>query len=370
MTILINNPVQSTVIFSIFFILIFLFTLRLRKKETTVQLVHTQELKGLAILAVIFSHIGYFLASDDRFLFPFSIIAGVGLNLFLFLSGYGLFVSTSTKQFSIINFYKRHLAKLYIPLWFTIALFLILDFFILKRVYSFTYIWQSLLGYFPTADVWSDINSPLWYITFIVFYYLLFPLVFSKKFPWISAIIIYLASYLLVYFNPMDLGEVVKLYRMHLLAFPLGVLVGGMVSKYNNSWFESRVNETLVKLKPSQLLKSSVYYLLVTFFVLVIAYTAYYSHVGDGFKLEQGTSLITWGTILLLFSMTKFESRLLYWFGFYSYEIYLLHWPIMSRFEIFYQFVPAWLATIFYLLFFIGMAWVFKYLVKAFTKIF
>lgn len=96
MTILINNPVQSTVIFSIFFILIFLFTLRLRKNETTVQLVHTQELKGLAILAVIFSHIGYFLANDDRFLFPFSIIAGVGLNLFLFLSGYGLFVSTST----------------------------------------------------------------------------------------------------------------------------------------------------------------------------------------------------------------------------------------------------------------------------------
>jgi peptidoglycan/LPS O-acetylase OafA/YrhL len=54
----------------------------------------TEELKGIGILAVVFSHIGYFLVNDHRFLFPLSTIAGVGVNLFLFLSGMGLTFSS------------------------------------------------------------------------------------------------------------------------------------------------------------------------------------------------------------------------------------------------------------------------------------
>ena len=74
-------------------------------------------------------------------------------------------------------------------------------------------------------------------------------------------------------------------------------------------------------------------------------------------------SLLACGALIILFLIKKYESRFLYWFGFYSYEIYLLHWPILSRFDLFYRFAPAWLATVLYLAFFIASAWVMQWLI-------
>src|SRR3990167_8339061 len=64
----------------------------------------TLALKGFAILAVIFSHIGYFLVADHRFLFPLSTFGGVGVDLFLLLSGFGLTMSALSKDMSIRDF--------------------------------------------------------------------------------------------------------------------------------------------------------------------------------------------------------------------------------------------------------------------------
>lgn len=360
MTILVNNPIQATLIFSIIFFIVFILTIRPRKKERDFQFIHSQELKGLAILAIIFSHIGYFLVSDNRFLFPLSVGAGAGVNLFLFLSGYGLTISALSKHLSIVDFYKRRLSKLYIPLWFVVIIFILLDFFITKRVYSFSYMAQSLLGFFRSADLWSDINSPLWYITLIIFYYLLFPLFFSRKYPCLSATLLYLAGYFVILWNPLFLSQVIKLYHLHILAFPLGVFIGGLVFNYKDSRTETYINKVWKKIEPAKLFKKIIYYLFVIFLLYTIVYILKNSYVDDGYSLEQGTSLLTCGLILILFSIKKFESRLLYLFGLYSYEIYLLHWPILSRFDIFYKYLPAWLATIFYLIFFICISWLLR----------
>jgi len=44
----------------------------------------TQELKGLGILTVVFAHFAYMKVTNPEFLFPLSIIAGVGVDLFRF----------------------------------------------------------------------------------------------------------------------------------------------------------------------------------------------------------------------------------------------------------------------------------------------
>ncbi len=351
MPIQISNSVQSTYIFISILIIGVILTFR-RKTTKGLSVKITHELKGFAILTIIFAHIGYYLVNDNQFLFPLTIAAGVGVNLFLFLSGYGLAVSAISKETSTPQFYLRRLPKLYIPMWCTVLFFLILDFFLLDRTYSLSYIGQTLLGFFSRADLFMDINSPLWYFTFIIFYYLLFPLVFYRKQPWLSGIFLLIVSYLVVLWNPAFINQVMHLYKLHIIAFPFGVFIASLVFKYKDN-----LKEILEKTEYLKLFKKIIYWCFVGLLIWIISYTAYHSNVGSNYWLEQATSILTCGAIIILFLISKFENRLLYLFGIYSYEIYLIHWPTMSRFDIFYQYLPAWLATLAYLGLFIAISW-------------
>ena len=234
MMVSINNPVGSTHIFIIILLALVLIWARRRQSGEFFPAEATQELKGLAILAIIFSHIGYFLVPGGNFLFPLSIMAGVGVNLFLFLSGYGLTSSSIKNKFTARQFYRRRLMKLFIPLWLTLIIFFLLDYFALNLTYGLSYIGRSFLGFFPRADLYGDVNSPLWYFTLILFYYLLFPLVFILKNHRLSALAVYLATYLIVWLNPSWLNQVMHLYKIHILAFPLGMLLASLYYEPNN----------------------------------------------------------------------------------------------------------------------------------------
>lgn len=359
MTISINNPVQATYIFIAIFLAVTIASVRRRRSTEIFPAETSQELKGLSILAVVFSHVGYFLVSDTRFLFPLTIIAGVGVNMFLFLSGYGLATSALKKEMSAWQFYRRRLLKLFIPFWLVLAAFFSLDFFLLKISYGWAYISRSLAGFFPRADLYRDVDSPLWYFTFILFYYLVFPLVFSRKRPWISAIIIYAVAYLIIQRNPAELAEVMHLYKVHIMAFPLGVLAAGLSAR--PQIFQALSASTMfVGLKNSKAMKMISYYVLASALSAIAVYTAYHSNVGRSPWLEEITSIITVLAITALFMMKKFEIRLWYLFGVYSYEVYLLHWPIMYRYDFLFKAVPAWLAIAGYLAVFIGLGWLVK----------
>jgi len=334
-----------------------------RKEDEGFSKTLTQELKGLAILAIIFAHISYYLIGDAHFLFPLNAAVGVGVTLFLLLSGFGLTISAFKKKLSFIQFYRKRLSKLYLPVWLLIAIFLLLDYFILQRSYSLTYIIQSLLGFFPRADLALDLNSPLWYFTLIIFYYLLFPIVFSRRFTWLSALVIYLLSYLLLRWHPTALDEVVRLYRVHIIAFPLGVLIGSLVYKYKGSSSQKFINESLLKIKHLAFWQKILSWPLMIIFLSIFAYYAYNSNVGGAYYLEELTAILSSLALIIAFVIKDFRIPLLYWFGFFSYEIYLLHWPILSRFDIFYFWLPSAWATLAYLVFFILVAYIFRRLV-------
>jgi len=78
----INYPVFQTVALS--FLLLFFLSISLRQKKHTeiFPASVTTELKGVAILMVLFAHIGYFLFWDHRFMFPLSVFGGIGMDLF------------------------------------------------------------------------------------------------------------------------------------------------------------------------------------------------------------------------------------------------------------------------------------------------
>lgn len=110
MIIPVSNPVEQTIIFIIFFVIALVVSIRRRSEIGELTSRTTMELKGLAIFGVIFAHIGYQLVSDDRFMFPLSIAGGICLNIFLFVSGYGLTMSGLAKPMSTLQFYRRRLS--------------------------------------------------------------------------------------------------------------------------------------------------------------------------------------------------------------------------------------------------------------------
>jgi peptidoglycan/LPS O-acetylase OafA/YrhL len=351
MKILIIDAPFNTLIFGIIFCAALLLSIRKPENKAFFAPFRTQELKGLAILAIVFSHIGYFLSSDTEFLWPFSVAAGVGVNMFLFLSGFGLTISSLKKPVSIFEFYFKRLKKLFIPLWIIIGIFFLSDYFILQKSYQTTEIWKSFIGLFPVADLFNNLNSPLWYFTLILFYYLIFPLTFFKKIAYLCPILILLVSFYLLKTNlPFEINEdVIKLYKTHFAAFPLGILFALLINDQKLSHIKLKFKEIF--------LFSNLKYILIAVFTVLFAYLSIHSGVGDTKTIEQTTSLITMFSIIFVFIAKPLEFKLLTIFGIYSYEIYLIHWPILSRYDFLYKYIPAYLATLLYLGLFLGLGY-------------
>jgi peptidoglycan/LPS O-acetylase OafA/YrhL len=354
-TIIIANAVMQTwIIIAVMLAALLLFARRTEYGDL-LPISATQELKGVATFAVVFGHIGYFLVDDNRFLFPLSIGAGVGVNIFLFLSGYGLTLGMMKKPLAPLPFYRKRALKIFIPLWPVLIGFFLLDALVLHRYYPVTYIVRSMLGFFPKADMPSDINSVLWYITWTLFYYALLPLVFMRQRVWLSALILFVLGQGLVLWNPQPIELVTRLYEVHTAAFPLGMLAAWLL-------FESREksNPVVRKLKAWRVqLTGPKYYSVIAILIGLIIYSAYFdSGIGQSAIKEQIMSLITTLSFVLLFAIKRVELRAMTLIGIFSYEIYLLHWPLVSRYDVFYHALPAAAATFAYFALFIGIGWV------------
>lgn len=353
MQITIIDPSFQTQIFTVILAVVILLSIKKDSHPHLMGISNTNELKGLAILMVIFSHIGYFLDSADKFLYPLSVAGGIGVNIFLFLSGFGLTFSELKSPNSILGFYLKRLKKIFIPMWTVLIITLSLDYFLLEKSYSAQISIKSFFGFFPNADIYSSINSPLWYFTFILCYYLVFPLLFLRKQSILTAFMILLLSFLILNFdlltNIID-KDVLKLYKLHYLAFPLGIAFAVLQNSKNN--LTSIIQEVNSKLR----------YFLIILLVLSISYTAINSGVGEEIKYEQFISLITMTFFILIILFKKFKFQFLVLLGVYSYEIYLIQWPLLYRYDFLYKFLPAYLATSFYL----GLFLIIGYLINKF----
>ena len=337
-----DSMLQNIVFFTALAVCIFLF--RGRDNEGVLGRESTMALKGFAILAVIFSHIGYFLVADHSFLFPLSTLAGVGVDIFLLLSGFGLTMSALSKNRPVLDFYLRHAKKVYLPMWIVVAILFLADFFLLGHTYSAIYIAHTFAGFFPSAGLWTDVNSPLWFFTLILWFYFLFPLLFSRRRPWASAIAIATLSSIAVGVVAPLLTGIGYLYTVHTFAFPLGMLLAWLYHLHGKS-----IDSVCASLSARvRLLVFGCLFGMIWFFAIRSAV---------GTPMEQYGNLGLVGIILLFFALQRTHSRLLVLLGTYSYEIYLLHWPLISRYDILYATLPVAAATALYIALFIALAY-------------
>ena len=352
---------QSNLIVIAVLIAVVLFTFKRSKHTDLFPISVTQELKGLGILTVVFAHFAYMLVTNADFLFPLSIIAGVGVDLFLFMSGYGLTVGMLKKPLPIFEFYKRRVIKIFIPFWVALILIFAANAIFLDIHYTVPYMIQSLLGWFPTAEGFDDVNSPFWYITWMMMFYVLFPLVFSTKRPWLSAIILAVIATLIGVYNPLNMGDN-WLHRLHTVAFSLGIVFAWILFETKD-----KENKFVAHLKEFRNKAKIMPYVIIALMLGVVVYMSLHTTANHwptltailrkGYFVDQLTSIILMFAFIVIFSLKKFDNKFLSIYGLYSFEVYLIHWPLIGRYDIFFDYLPSWAAVIAWLVTFIVVSW-------------
>ncbi|MFY9084184.1 acyltransferase family protein [Aliarcobacter cryaerophilus] len=347
----------STFVVIAFAILVLFTTFKQSTHSDVFPISVTNELKGLGILTVVFAHFAYMKVTNADFLFPLSIIAGVGVDLFLFMSGFGLTVGMLKRPMKTVDFYKKRVIKIFIPFWIALIIMFIADAIFMDKTYSVGYIIKSMLGFFPTADGFGDVNSPFWYITWMIMFYLLYPLVFFKDKPWLSAIILAVIATIIGTFNIFDLGSN-WLHRLHTVAFSMGIILAWLLQVK-----EGKKNRFIEYIKDFRDNSKDMKYIVIAIMFVIVFYVsqrtgagswpALTTILGQGFFVEQLMSIVIMLAFTVIFILKKVDSKFLTMYGVYSYEVYLIHWPLMAKYDIFFVYLPAWAAVIAWLVAFI-----------------
>lgn len=197
--------------------------------------------KGIAVLLLIFHHL--FFNNPDLYGQYFSIfqIGGVPLvakiseickvcvYIFLFISGYGLFLTYTSKisnaekrGFKVnIKFVLNRLFKVMLPFCFIYIIFVPLGFFLGRNpvsVYNGNAFF-AILDFLGLAQVFSTptMNSTWWYMSVIIIFYVLFPIILkliskSKILCWIWLVLSFILIVLPGSFSKVPIILLVKLY--------------------------------------------------------------------------------------------------------------------------------------------------------------
>ena len=207
--------------------------LGIKKKVTRSVLltkVETNYLKGMAAMMVVFAHYCVYLGKEDRLIWgikPFQYLGPLGVAIFMFLSGYGLYISNKLNRLNICFLLKR-LRSVYIP------------YLVVRMVFSFMNNEFSSFG--ECIGYFLGVVNPAWFIAVIMFMYIFYYLVSKlnldeiKKIGILTCLIVTMS--VVLYFQ---MGIERSYWFGNNLLFPLGVIVGKyesyIMDLYKKKWF-------------------------------------------------------------------------------------------------------------------------------------
>lgn len=143
---------------------------------------YRNEIFGLAIISIMVLHyLEYVPQAEYIHLASFknaarvycSVIGSVGVDIFLFLSGFGISYSL-TKKPDILNFYGKRFIRVLVPYLVLGGIYWIIKDFIILHENVLTFFYDYTL-----ISFWIDGNRTFWYISLIWILYLLSPFVYS-----------------------------------------------------------------------------------------------------------------------------------------------------------------------------------------------
>jgi peptidoglycan/LPS O-acetylase OafA/YrhL len=209
-------------------IVLFLSTLRKSVNDNTLSFLQTNQLKGLAIILILFNHLCYYTEPSPSLYGVWSEAGMVGVAIFLIISGYGL--SISMQQKGIEGFFLKRASRILIPLIFALGLLLLL-----KILLEGTE--QNILIEIPRILFFMhSLDGKTWFIIFILFWYCLLYLTFKFALSNQNKLIfLFLVSLVII-----SIPQTLHLAKANAFSFPFGCWMG-----LNSSFIKGNFNKLL-----------------------------------------------------------------------------------------------------------------------------
>lgn len=158
---------------------------------------------------------------------------GVGVDIFLFLSGMGLIFSYD-KSHSILEFYYKRIKRILLPSLIKNILMLGLTFEAIKECVGYNYLFENMV-----------INRVAWFINAITILYLLFPIYYeifkrTKNKHVLSIVLICIVFILNYFFSSFIRDDMFSLIN-RLPIFILGILFGWYGKNINNIHYSRKI---------------------------------------------------------------------------------------------------------------------------------
>ena len=262
----------------------------------------TKILKAIAIIFLIAGHFYVFCIKGGNGIL--SLGGEWAVLIFLIVSAMGLCKSYGLDHCGKGFIYKR-LARIIFPLWLSSGLFYSLDFFILHKTYPLSHIVSSFAGILQKAPP----NSPAWFVSFIIYLYLMFFFVSYVPLPkflkCIAIVFISVGTSVLIARVPL-LSNSIGGWCTYSLAFPLSICIMayGKVISHCLQWLYVRFLPGLIALG----------------LALALLY----------FTMRSGKTIFFVGFIavaVVFIDKLKSIPKSLAFLGDHSFELYLMHFP-------------------------------------------
>jgi peptidoglycan/LPS O-acetylase OafA/YrhL len=300
------------------------------KKSLFMDTSQTDQLKGVAILLIVISHL-WFHVSKYR---AIPMLGDYSVSLFLMLSGYGLTQSLSNRALSLGDFVSRRIKKVFVPYWIITIIILIIDYFILNRFYSLQNIMLTLAGV-NLNPVLRQLDYARWFITLLLIYYVVFFLANRslKSLPAIYLLCLFgIFLLLLKHYGIFHIGK----YHQA-IAFPIGCII---------AYFHEDLKKLLIYRHKGNLivLIITILIIIVRIPLLLIVDKLSYSYNITALCVYNATGLLFCLLMILVMAVWgafNYRSNLLLFCGAISYEIYLIHGPLLIKYNPFIKLIPV-----------------------------
>jgi membrane-bound acyltransferase YfiQ involved in biofilm formation len=313
----IYDPFATNIFIIIIFVLIALIFLHKEEFSTPLSLTQTVQIRGAAIIFIVLGHLWTHVSSVQIW----QNFAGCSVNTFLFISGYGIAASFFRKKINARSFIYKRIKKVIIPYWIATFIFILLDFLFLGDTLELNDLFLTISGV-NLNNATQNFDYVRWYITFQLFWYFVFLIAFYRFSSKVALNLIFVLAFLFFFLDYylLDFGW------SQFFAFPLGC-------------FFAAYKDNFLSILKSYPLILKLGFLLVCchIFIRYAIHVKYISLPSIVLKMvyEMNSFIWTFSLVLIfgLFGNYGYDSRFLEFIGKYSYEIYLLHGPLLIKYN-------------------------------------